>query len=326
MKLCAACNQELPKGNFSKKQWQLKQYRRCKSCIADNREVNLETPLNHVPSLPGANGECSNIISAEKKNDVIGMMRKCEISSKSCHKNEDLFKKPPPRDDCPICMLLLPLESDTIQYQACCGKVLCMGCIYAVVQGDCRTVCPFCRAIPNTSDEELVERIKKRSESDDAIAMNQLGNYYDDGRRGLPQNYDRAMELWLRAGELGCAMAYNNIANAYYTGEGVEQDETKAKHYYELAAMGGYAKARHNLGVIEYNSGNFSRAVNHLMISAGAGSDESLADIRRCFLNGHATKADFEKALRTHKEATDHMSSEQRGEAAAFLRSLHASC
>jgi hypothetical protein len=36
-------------------------------------------------------------------------------------------------------------------------------------------------------------------------------------------------------------------------------------------------------------------------------------------MNGHATKDDFEKALRAHKEANDEMKSDQRDAAAAFL-------
>ena len=38
MKTCTACHEDLPKDKFSKKQWKLNQ-RRCKVCIADNREV-----------------------------------------------------------------------------------------------------------------------------------------------------------------------------------------------------------------------------------------------------------------------------------------------
>ena len=79
------------------------------------------------------------------------------------------------------------------------------------------------------------------------------------------------MELWLRAGELGCAASYGAIADAYRNGEGVERDMEKAKHYYELGAMGGDVEARHNLGVFEGNAGNIDRAVKHFMISAGAG-------------------------------------------------------
>ena len=36
-------------------------------------------------------------------------------------------------------------------------------------------------------------------------------------------------------------------------------------------------------------------------------------------MHGHATKDDFEKALRTHKDAKDEMKSEQREAAAAAL-------
>ena len=54
------------------------------------------------------------------------------------------------------------------------------------------------------------------------------------------------------------------------------------------------------------------------MISAIAGDDDSLEKIRKCYMNGWATKDDFEKALRAHKEAKDGMRSDQRDAAAAF--------
>ena len=47
------------------------------------------------------------------------------------------------------------------------------------------------------------------------------------------------------------------------------------------------------------------------MIAAVAGNDDSLEKIRKCYLNGWATKADFEKALRAHKEANDEMKSDR---------------
>ena len=55
------------------------------------------------------------------------------------------------------------------------------------------------------------------------------------------------------------------------------------------------------------------------MIAAGAGDDDSLTQIRQGLLNGHATKDDYEKTLRAHKEASDEMKSEQREAAAAIL-------
>ena len=92
---------------------------------------------------------------------------------------------------------------------------------------DDRGLCPFCRAPPSTSDGETLERIKKRAAVGDAIAIYNLGCFYSDGSKGLPQDYDKAMELWLQAGELGYAASYSNIAYAYRNGEGVERDRRK---------------------------------------------------------------------------------------------------
>lgn len=76
--------------------------------------------------------------------------------------------------------------------------------------------------------------------------------------------------------------------------------------------------ARHNLGNMEENAGNMNRATKQFMIAARAGLDDSLSRIRQCFVNGHATKDDFEQALRAHKESNDETKSDQRDKAAAF--------
>lgn len=292
MKICAACSQTLPKEKFSKKQWQLKCQRRCKECIAENREVDLGAPNDET--TPCANGE-----EAPRYTD------------------EDLFKQPPPRDECPICMLTQPVNESATIYQACCGKILCGGCIHAELTKNNRTICPFCRTPAQASDKETIERIMKRIDANDAEANYALGCYYYDGRMGLRQNRKKANKLWLRAGKLGCSMAYTNIGYAYRYGDGVEIDEKKAKYYYGLAAIGGGVTARCNLGLFEQRAGNMSGAMKHWTISAAAGDDKSLTVIRECFLNGHATKDDFEKALRAHKEAKDEMKSDQREAAAA---------
>ena len=96
-----------------------------------------------------------------------------------------------------------------------------------------------------------------------------------------------------------------------------------AKHYWELAAIGGDVVARHNIGLLEEKAGNMNRAVKHWMIAARAGWDKSLESIRECFMNGYATKDDFELALRAHKEAKDETKTTQREAAARdqdFLR------
>ena len=184
--------------------------------------------------------------------------------------DEALFKEPQ-REECDICMLPLPLLASWHTYQECCGKTVCMGCMYADRVENHRLLCPFCRTPDWKTQGEYIERLNKRAEGNDAAAVNVLANTYLKGSRGLPQDNEKANELWLRAGKLGDAMAYNNIGNSYYQGRGVERDLKKAKHYWELAAVGGYVAARHNLGGLERNEGNMSRAMKHWMNAAGAG-------------------------------------------------------
>jgi TPR repeat protein len=294
MKLCAACSQELPRDNFSKKQWQLKQQRRCKECIAVNRAMNLEAHDHSPPQPPSSTNS--------------------EVAS--CVTDKDLFKQLPPRDECPICFLQLPVYAEEQKYQACCGKTLCMGCIYAVAKQDNRELCPFCRTPEANSDGELVERMKKRADLIDASAIHRLGSLYYSGDKGLRQNRGKAIKLWLRAGELGHSTSFHKVASAYYNGEGVQRDTKKAKHYEELSAKGGDLFSIFNLGGMEMGAGNWDRAVKYWMIAAGAGHHNSLSNLREAFLDGYATKDNFEKALRAHKESEDEMKSDQR-EAAA---------
>ena len=236
----------------------------------------------------------------------------------SHYSDEDLFKDPPPKEECPICFLAQPFDEGETTHFSCCGKVVCSGCVHAHRTADNRNLCPFCRSPASTSEEEYIERLKKRAEGDDAVAIYQLACNYQHGQYGLRQNIGKAMKLSLRAGELGCAEAYYNVGILYRTGKDVEMDVKKAKYYYELAAMGGDAQARHNIGILEEIAGNMNIALKHWMIAVGAGSDESLTGIRQLYVKGYATKDDFEKALRSHKEAKDEMKSDQREAAAKF--------
>ena len=231
--------------------------------------------------------------------------------------DEDLFKEPPPRDECPICFLPRPIDDAESQYQACCGKIVCCGCICAAVKADSRGLCPFCRDPMGISSEEYIEKMKERVAAGDAEAIYNLGGYYDRGRYGLRRNTAKALKLYLRAGELGYAAGYNKSGYVYYTGQGVERDAKKGQYFWELAAMGGNVYARHNLGCLEDEAGNTNRAIKHFMIATAAGFDDSLKDIRICFKHGNVTKEDFEKALRAHKQSKDEMKSDQRREAYA---------
>jgi len=135
----------------------------------------------------------------------------------------------------------------------------------------------------------------------------------------LPQNYAKALELWHRAAELGSSDAYYNIGIAYDSGLGVERDEKKANHYYELAAIRGDPYARHNLGAYEARAGNMDRALKHWMIATKDGDSNSLQNIKDLYIVGNATKDDYEKALCCYELCVNVIKNDQRDKAAAIL-------
>ena len=260
--------------------------------------------------------------------------RDCQIAHRSQHKKEckkrakelheiELYKQPPPLEDCPICMIRLPTLESGRTYMACCGKSICTGCVFAFQSrallagkpAKDRDLCPFCRVQAPSSNEELIKRYKRRLESDDPIAIHSLGSFHDRGQFGLPQNHAKALELWHRAAELGNADSYTNIANAYMS---VERKEKKALHYYKLAAMRGNELSRHNLGISEIRAGNIDKALQHWMIAVKGGHPDSLASIKRMYLNEEVTKDDYDNAVQSYQAYLDEIQTDQRDEAAAF--------
>ena len=204
------------------------------------------------------------------------------------------------------------------RYSSCCGKEICSACVLEVaIRDQHEQKCAFCRTPAAKLDEENIKRLKKRIEAGDANAMFNLGVCYSNGSFGMPQNHDKALELYHRAGELGYSAAHNNIGNAYHFGEVVERDEKKADHYHELAAMQGDEYSRHNLGNSEFRAGNWDRAIKHYTISAEVGYNGSVKMIQKLYTDGDATKEDYSKALRTYQTYLDEIKSKQRDAAAA---------
>jgi len=179
-----------------------------------------------------------------------------------------------------------------------------------------KDLCAFCRTQPPTSNEEQIKRTKNLMDKGNAEAFKQLAGLYAQGRMGMPQDYQKANELLLKAGELGCADGYHNLGCSYRLGDGVEVDQKKAKYYFELAAMHGHIKARHNLGCSEKQAGNLHRAIKHMIMAAKAGDEESLNTVKHCFMQGIVKKDEYANALRAHQQRKDEMKSDARDKAA----------
>lgn len=235
---------------------------------------------------------------------------------------ENLFRPSQPMGFCVICALLLRSDGVGQTHLVCCGKIICNGCVFAMEASNVTvgtatfhppfsSLCPFCRAPKPTSASEFVTMLRKRADANDPWAIYNLACAYFDGNI-VPQDDQKAVELWIRAGELGCALGHNKLAIAYRDGRGVEADITQAEHHYKQAAIGGITGARHELGCLVQMSGDKETAMRHWLISAGDGNDFSLAVIKDSFKRELVTKDNFERALRDNNNAKDEMKSDAR--------------
>jgi len=272
--------------------------------------------------------ESVNLKSCNACHMVKYCSRECQVAHRPQHKkackkraaelhDEKLFADPPSPEECPICMLPLPIESSKTAFNSCCGKSICIGCIYAMVMSEGKDLCAFCRTPPARDDTEDIKRVKKLMDKGNANAFCTLSAWYHAGRYGMPQDQQKANELCLRGGELGCAKAYFNLGDSYRLGRGVEVDKKKAKHYYELAAIKGCVNARNKLGALEGNAGNHHQAMRHFIIAARAGQEKSLEGVKHGFKVGLVTKDEYASTLRAYQQIKTEMKSDAREKAEA---------
>ena len=273
----------------------------CAACGKEGNSDDMNT-CNKCQSVKYCNAAC-------KKKHRKKHKKACERRVAELH-DEKLFKEVEPKE-CPICMLPLPDASLTTTV-SCCGKNICIGCLYAMKMSEGKDLCAFCRTPYATSGEEEIKRTKSLIDNENGQGYLLLASYYDQGRRGLQQDLQKANELLLKAGELGCATGYYNLGNHYDNGRGVERDKKKAQHYWDLAAMGGDINARHNLGCMEGKADNFHRAMKHFIIAARAGHEKSLDNVKTGFIGGFVTIDDCVNTELAYTKIHEEIKSDER--------------
>ena len=258
-------------------------------------------------------------------------------------RDKALFRDPPPKEECPICFLPMPaklicclslppatissvpiydfaianegLKDEVMEkYYPCCGKTLCRGCAYSHhVSGD-NGKCPFCNSEREGKTlEERVEEVMKRAAANDAASIYLLANSYQHGLNGLQQDQTRAIELYVRAANLGYSKAHNNLAVVYRQ----RGDLKKDKFHVEAAAMAGNEVARYNLANMEGNAGNVERAVKHWTIAASAGDYHAMHHVRKHFELGVISRKSIDSTLTAYNSSCADMRSEARD---AYIR------
>jgi len=93
--------------------------------------------------------------------------------------------------------------------------------------------------------ERAFELASKGSAANHAGSINVLGWLHRDGI-GTVKNPQLAVELFQRAAMMNDRNAMANLARAYARGEGIEEDQTQARHFYQEALKGRLAPGNRN--------------------------------------------------------------------------------
>ncbi|KAG0208298.1 hypothetical protein BGX28_000690 [Mortierella sp. GBA30] len=176
-----------------------------------------------------------------------------------------------------------------------------------------------------------------------AAAMFNIGSVYYYGR-GVEQDYGKALEWYLAAGEVGVAVAMLKVSEMYQHGHGVEQDDSKAVSWYieaqkaieeqgkinngmvhhDICALehhrgtmewfrnsvgGGPAAAMFNIGGL-YQDGcelgqNYNKAMEWYLKASDAGHAAAMSNIGFLYRNGLGVDQDYGKALEWYLKASD---------------------
>ena len=230
----------------------------------------------------------------------------------------------PPREECPICMHVLPIHQMLHAFSGCCGKTICGGCNLqhqTKSVGRTQDTCAFCREpIPRT-DKECLARLIKRVKLKDPKALHSMAMHFLHGRLGLPMNQAKCIDLMRQAAALGNAVSQYQLATFHRTGEmGLGQNEEESRKYMEQAAEGGYLMARYNLGVEEHNKGNRAGAMRHLRLSAAGGAKWSMDSVIAYFEYGLLHHDDLAETLQSAYRARAELKSNGRDQYIAHLK------
>ena len=90
-------------------------------------------------------------------------------------------------------------------------------------------------------------------------------------------------------------------------------------YHMQQAAILGCDAASYNLGCVASNNGEDELAIKHWVVVAGCGCKTSLANVQQGYIEGVATKVQYETALRDYQAYTDAVKSVQRDNINAYM-------
>lgn len=174
--------------------------------------------------------------------------------------------------------------------------------------------CAFCRQLTPKNGLKANKKLMKKN---NPLACIQMSTLYRSGD-GVMQSDTRALEMCIRAAELGLPNAYADVGYHYRRGIVVEQDASKSLAFYELAAKRGSITGHQVLAEF-YGINNKDICIKHLKVAASAGDQESMDHLMQLYKAKELSKEELAETLRAYQASINTMKSKDRDDARAFF-------
>lgn len=212
------------------------------------------------------------------------------------------------------------LDTSLLRERKCSERVI--GALEAALQSSktrTKTVKLFLQGLTHESSEEnTITNVSDKkddfadllnhAEQGDVESIYKVGDAYFYGN-GVEQNYKKAVLWYKKASKLGHAGAQCSLGYCFEYGYGVEKNRYEAFEWYEKSAKNGNKYAQCNLGYcLENREGckkNKEEALVWYQRSADQGHERAIEALARCYEFGIGVKKNYDEAFKWYCQLID---------------------
>ena len=153
--------------------------------------------------------------------------------------------------------------------------------------------------------------LRRAADAGDANAMTDLASCYKVGAGGVNTDLHEAFRWHTRAVEVPApsAVAYYNLAQSYFFGDGTPKNSVEAARLYKIAAIMGVAEAQFSYGVCMQRGDGIPRdpvgAFTWLKRAADVGHANAQCNVGSALKSGHGVEEDKALAVVYYRRAVD---------------------
>ncbi len=143
--------------------------------------------------------------------------------------------------------------------------------------------------------------------ADTSLSLYQIGWWYANGANGFEQDNTKAREYFEKAAGLGNTGAMDWIAYFYKKGIDVEKNIDTAIEWYEKQGEAGDGNGYNSIGLLYYNGDgveqDYSKALDYFLKGSDLNSTDAMLNAGMCYRDGNGTDVDYEKACEYYAKA-----------------------